>query len=581
MSLGLSQITNDAAATIKFLETYGQYFDKFFITVADKDHKQEKILGNHLLSGKGTDKDSYLTFFNWTDDFAAARNANLATIDTDYWFWADSDDTIEHPERIPEVVAYMKANDVDIVQLKYDYAQDESGNAISDHWRERFIRTSYDGKWDAPVHETLQGPPAAVERLEWITIKHDKAQLDIVGSMKRNKKILEKHYLETKDPRDASYLGMTAMAEKQHEQAIQYFMKHIQTSGSEEDMYRSWCRIADCEWMLKRHEQALYATDEAIKLRPAFPDAYYIKVLVYTSMELFDNGIEWLKVAMNKPMPDTLAVVDPTLYEYRGMAMGAMCYLFSGKVREAFQMYQAVIQQAPDFYKGWNEADGVDWPKMYEEAYFDQKATDYMKWLLHYIDGNGGKVGKLFEALPPKLFADPRLNAERVKFLPKVTWPKKSIAIFCGQGLEQWGPDTMAKGMGGSEEAVVYLSRELAKLGWSVTVFNDREEEYSEMTGPSKNIITYKPWTLLNPYDQFDVFVAWRAPESLRGVKARQKVVDLHDTIPASRVYQVAKDEPKALFFVKSQYHRSLYPKLGDDRFVVIGNGISKEQFND
>jgi tetratricopeptide (TPR) repeat protein len=573
VSLGLSQITNDAEATIRFLVYFGKYFDKWFITVADKDKKQLKRLQEWYEQADELWPPAEFSYFKWTDDFAAARNFNLEQIDTDYWFWADSDDTIENPEHIQEVVKYMQANSLDVVYLRYDYTQDEAGNGIADHWRERFIRRAFEAKWDAPVHETLQShAAAATERLDWIVVKHRKEALDVMGSHKRNKKILEKHWKETKDPRDASYLGSIYLAERRYDEAIQYFLKHIQTSGSPEDQYRSWCRIADTEWLQHHHEQALYATDEAIRIRPRFPDAYYIKVAIYTELEDFDKGIEWLQVAMSKPMPDTMAMIDPTLYQYRGMALGATCFLFSGRVKEAFKLYQAVKEVAPDFYA--IKEDGVDWPKMYEDAYFDQKAVDYMKWLLHYVDGNAGKTSKLFEALPPRLYADPRLNAERVKFLPKQVWPKKSIAILCGQGLEPWGPDTLNKGMGGSEEAVVYLSRELAKLGWQVTVFNDREEEYVD------GVVTYKPWTLLNPYDQFDVFVAWRAPESLKGIKARQKVADLHDTIQPERVYQVAKDEPKALFFVKSQYHRSLYPKLSDDRFVVIGNGIVKEHFS-
>jgi hypothetical protein len=32
-------------------------------------------------------------------------------------------------------------------------------------------------------------------------------------------------------------------------------------------------------------------------------------------------------------------------------------------------------------------------------------------------------------------------------------------------------------------------------------------------------------------------------------------------------------------FFVKSKYHRSLYPNVSDDKFVIVGNGIVRGQF--
>jgi len=594
MTLGLSQITNDAETTIKFIEKYRLYFDKYFVTVADKDKKEYNKLKTYFENINHPDADGLvLTYFKWKDDFAAARNFNLKSIDTKFWFWADSDDEIINPERIGELVKYCVQNNVDVVQLRYDYDQNEAGDAISDHWRERLIRRSYEGHWDAPVHETFQGPPCVAEQSEWVTVKHQKDKVDVIASMKRNKKILQKHYEKTKDPRDAQYLGMAALAEGDDKLAIQYFLQHIKTSGSDQDMYRSWCRIAEAEWKGGNYDQALYATDEAIKLRPDFPDAYHIKVMIYTTMEEYEKGIEWLEVAVNKPIPNTLNVIDPTLYKYRGLAMGAQCFLFSGRVKEAYKLYQEVLRQAPNFFKDIGKIDEVDWDSVFENAYFDQKALDYAKWLLHYIKGNGGKPQKIFESLPARIFSDVRLNAERAEFLPKKKWPEKSIVFYCGQGTETWGPDTLDKGMGGSEEAVVYLSRELAKLGWQVTVFNEREEEYwddlkyivdsdkeaekmwetGELDGKG---VQYKPWTLFNPWDEFDVFVGWRMPGFTRDIKARLKVLDMHDMPQgAAQITNSTLENTDKIMF-KSKYHAA-QAKVPKDKEVIIGHGIKDE----
>lgn len=592
MSLGLSQITNDAEATIKFLEKYGKYFDKWFVTVADKDRNQYPRLKRWFAgieSGYLYDNTLkptlILSFYKWTDDFAAARNSNLATVDTDYWMWFDSDDEIVNPERIPDLLNVAIQNNIDVVQLKYDYAQNKGGEAISDHWRERLIKRSYEGKWDAPVHETFQGPPAAWEQSDWVVVKHNKSPEDVVKSMKRNEKLLTKHWEETKDPRDAFYLGMTAMGAQNHKEAIQWFVSHIQTAGSDEDKYRSWCRIAECEWILTNYDQAMYATDEAVKLKPHFPDAYFIKVLILAVQEKYEDAIEWMKVAMSKPKPETMHMVDPTLYEYRGLANGAQCYLFSGKVKEAYRIYNYVKEKNPDFFKEMGKLDGIDWETIFEDAYFDQKAVDYIQWLLHYTKGNSGKPEKLFEALPSRIFNDVRLNAERANFLPKKVWPKKSIVWYCGQGTETWGPDTLDKGMGGSEEAVVYLSRELAKLGWQVTVYNERDEEYVDTlfkddgSGDfAADVVTYKPWTVFNPQDEFDVFVAWRIPGLTRDIKARLKVADMHDMPFGHAEPTNGSIKTTDKFFFKSNYHAA-QTKVPKDKTVVVGNGIVKSQF--
>jgi len=131
----------------------------------------------------------------------------------------------------------------------------------------------------------------------------------------------------------------------------------------------------------------------------------------------------------------------------------------------------------------------------------------------------------------------------------------------------------------------VYLSRELAKLGYEVTVYNERDEEYVDtftngrVDDGKNNIfdtVTYKPWTEVNQFDKFNIFVAWRAPELAKNVNARLKVVDVHDALEEKRI--IVASEYIDLFLVKSRYHKSLYPSV--NKIKVISNGI-KESYED
>lgn len=161
--------------------------------------------------------------------------------------------------------------------------------------------------------------------------------------------------------------------------------------------------------------------------------------------------------------------------------------------------------------------------------------------------------------------------------LPPKRWPRHSIAYYTGQSSEVWGPDTIGSGMGGSEEAVIYLSRELSKLGWDVTVFCQREDGYlDKFDTDSGRTVAYRPWFEMNPQDEFDVFIASRRPLSLYSLSARVKLLDLHDAAPESSLLGIQDMVTK--FMVKSNWHRSLYPNIPDDKFAVISNGILKEQ---
>lgn len=593
MTLALAMITNDAAKTIKILEEYGQYFDKWFITVADKDKIQFSKLGawekQHLLRRVDISKFS-LSYFKWCDDFGKAREFNREQIDADYWFWMDDDDEIENPEKLRDIVKYMQQQELDVIRFMYNYYQNGAGEGINDHWRERIIRTDSELKWaDVPVHETVIAPYARSANLTDVTILHKKDLDGVKKSHERNVKLLDKHWETTQDPRSAYYLGMELMAQQKWEEAIEMFRFLIDKGGWDEEKYDAWCKIADCYIMSHNYTTALIATNMATLLDPAKPDAYWQKVLIYGHTEDYDKAVEWSKVAMSKKAPQSLRVTDPTLYKYRGIFMTAQCYLFSGKVKEAWELFTHVKEVAPHFVE--EQSDEIKWEELFEKAYIDDKAIGYVKYLLAYTAGEGGKPQKLLDSLPYQILSDSRLNAERAKVFPPAKWPKNSIAIFCGPSHESWGPDTLDKGMGGSEEAIVYLSRELTKLGWQVTVFNDRDEEYLDefeykgratkynLEGKITAEVIYKPWTMLNPNDEFDVFIASRAPENINGIKARKLMIDLHDVVPAERVYGVAKTNKEAVFMVKSNYHRNLYPELEDDRIIVIGNGIQGAHF--
>jgi tetratricopeptide (TPR) repeat protein len=577
-TLGLAMITNKPSQARDTIAKYEKYFDKVYLTIAadsETNREAREIFKDNTKVEK--------SYFRWIDHFGKARIFNHKQIKTDYFFWIDDDDEIVNPERLSDLVRFVEDQEIDCLFLNYDYYQNEVGEQQANHWRERLIKTSLPSDWsDIPCHETFT-PVGHSERSDAVSVKHHKSVNQMMDSMARNKILLEKDWKTNKDPRTAYYLGMTYEYNKQFKEAIDMYLFLIEKGGWDEQKVISWNHIADCFYFTEKLEDALKATDQAIHLDPSHPDAYYQKVLIYSAGSQLDKAVEWAEVAMTKkPNEDTMQLIDPTRYTYKGTFLAAQSNLFLGRVDRAFELYQQVIKLAPYFLQQVNLETKQDWNKVFEEAYYDKKAIDYTKYLTHYLKERNGKPRQLFEALPPQLANDIRLNAERVIAIPPKKWPKKSIAMFCGQGFEPWGPDVLDKGMGGSEEAVIYLTRELAQLGWDVTVFCERDAEYIDGVpkpynwhGDHDPVITYKPWTEFNPWDTFDVLISWRQPMNARGIKARKKIVDLHDTVDPKHLEAVVDEVD--LFLVKSDYHRKLYPNIPDDKIKVITNGIYKD----
>ncbi|MFI5342906.1 MAG: hypothetical protein ACHQUC_01670 [Chlamydiales bacterium] len=89
---------------------------------------------------------------------------------------------------------------------------------------------------------------------------------------------------------------------------------------------------------------------------------------------------------------------------------------------------------------------------------------------------------------------------------------QKTIGIFTFfiGGTAPWDPDDIKKGITGSEEAVIYISQELANLGYKVFVLGNPPEN-SPYSKPDSNpqYINFKP-----AEDAiFDIGIAWRLPE--------------------------------------------------------------------
>jgi glycosyltransferase involved in cell wall biosynthesis len=150
----------------------------------------------------------------------------------------------------------------------------------------------------------------------------------------------------------------------------------------------------------------------------------------------------------------------------------------------------------------------------------------------------------------------------------KRTSSGNDLVFYCDSSAFSWRPG--AKGFGGSEEAVINLTRELTKLGWDVTVYNNCGHKPVTDAG-----VTYRPWWEFNPRDKQDVVIVWRRPRALDWtINADRIFVDLHDTTPERHLTTRDRVAKIDRIFLKSGFHRSFYPNLPDNKMIIIPNGI-------
>lgn len=157
---------------------------------------------------------------------------------------------------------------------------------------------------------------------------------------------------------------------------------------------------------------------------------------------------------------------------------------------------------------------------------------------------------------------------------------KKFVFYVKPDAGHKWDPLHTDVGVGGSEIAVINLSKELAKLGQDVVVFNNCKEP-----GIYDNV----KWDSISNFDKYeknniiDILIVSRLPE-FRFVNPRTKVYFwAHDLNYYERITP-ANWQYFDKFLVLSRYHfrffSSAYPWIPKENFEILPNGVDLKRFN-
>jgi len=375
-------------------------------------------------------------------------------------------------------------------------------------------------------------------------------------------------------------LGVVAHQAGQYAAALELIDRALQLNP---DFAEACCSRGNALFALQQCEAAVESYDKAILLKPDFAEAHHnrgsaLHALLrhHAALESYDRAI----------------LLKPDYAEAfcnRGIALLAL-----QQHQAALESFDKAILLQPDYAGACSNRD-------HTRQALEQYRTDveiYHRAMLLRPDDECNRQTTVFEsvenavariakisdkaemkaaldALPPDLHSHPAVSGLRNANFVKSDANGKDIVFYCGPTSEIWNPRTAReKGIGGSEEAVIWLSTLLHRRGWRVTVYaycGARQEVFDG--------ISWKPYWMWNCRDRQNVTVLWRYPlHHMVQINSDMVVMDLHDVIPE------AYFTPEMLqridrIFVKSKFHRSLFPHIPDQKFVIIPNGIDAKLF--
>lgn len=576
MKLSLGMIFKDEIDQFRrIVSTYLHIFDEVVVAV-DKDINLFQEYAKEVLVGH-EGKTIKVLPYTWINDFSDKRNFVHKNITGDYYMRLDADDAIDRSceDRIRDIAQKAYDNGVSIVYGYYNYSRDEWGNVNAAHWRETIIKKTDNLFWNKKIHENILPKAKAnykIDICDGLIINHITDEAHIHHSLLRNIKYLLEEYAQDKektDSRTLAYLGRMLHGIGQHDKAIYFLEKHIQTSGWDEDRYCSWCMLADAYRIKGNNDQAIAAAFEALSERPDYPDAYLKLHDVYFAMEQWEKAEQWGRTGLMKPVPKNFMLIDPSAYGWRPVLSMAFTLFQLNKFDEALKLFNLAKKDVPtlDFIQQ-NEG-------MFKTAVEHKKFMENYLHVLNYLRDNKeeDKIEYLLKSAP-KAFNENEIIIKLKQHYNKPTeWSDKSVCIFAMNTLSDWSPKSAEGGIGGSEEAVINLSKELAALGLEVTVFNNCGEQAGVYDG-----VVYRNAIEFNPSDKYNILVSWRCNIFDNNIEARKRIVWFHD-IPN---IDFSDDSIKKVdhFVVLSKFHASQLPSnVPSEKVFVSTNGINARDF--
>lgn len=565
------------------VESYLSYVDEVNVVANGKNVKGIKKYCK--------EKNLNYKFVPWCDDFSVVRNASfeMARKDTDYIYWQDGDDILVGGELLRDIAQTAKDTNKDLVFLTYWYGCSFNGepkyeNMTSvdmQHPRERLIKPGTN-IWQGRLHET---PVPNNQEVSYthvnfsddfpIAVMHTAKDIELTDKMERNMRILELQLEDEKakgeaDPRTLLYL-MKIYNEldlkELWKKCLDFGREYIGKSGWDMERGVCWDIMAQCVAKLGDEKTAILYWFNSLREWPYDPFIYLRLANGYFNLKLFRQSFHWLEIAM-KQSPDFKSSGIVNLKGMKVLAAETMLNLYWNAKRDVNKAVEAatlLYKEVPSDANKENLAFLYDMKDLNDTCERIDKTCEYLESI-----GDLEAVLRLLESLPSSISTQPFA----IKWLQKVSKPRKwadnEICYFANFGqkhFEQWGPESLEKGIGGSETAVIRLSQEWAKKGYKVTVFADPGQK-KEIDG-----VTWLPWYYFNKDDEFNVFIMWRSAALAGKVKCKKFLVDLHDLF-SGLDFTDEQIENVDKFMVKSNYHRKLGPNIPDSKFKVISNGV-------
>lgn len=477
-SIGVGIIVHKEESIKECIESFVDVVDQ--VVVATQEDTPDKV----VQLAKVSDKVEIHNFGKWQDDFAMKRNFCFSKLNTDWYFWCDSDDIVYEPETLRTLVDNAKPEE-GAIWLPYHYSVDEFGNPTTIYERERLFRAKQGWVWRGRLHETCEPLiPCKFVRNEKPILLHKFRHLGEVRG-DRNFRIL--NLMLKDDPEDRRlwlYMGHQNFAGGMYYEAAKWYLRFgSDTKAMPLEKYQALCYASKAMRFIG-DKQCIDVALMAVEQFPNYIDGYCEVAQSYGAFGMFEKALHWAKLAdVKEPLiqqPPALIFINPIDTGFNRWMLIAECLKRLSRPQEAIPWVKLAYEKrkADNVLALMRELLGVEFNDGLEYSVKNIAVALQRTGELH-------RLKSLKEAIPYHLRSG-EFYKEFVKAVPVYSQNVADATTF----------DEINK------------NKVLVNIGKSLSpeeALKKADEKYKhiEVIAPKPSLETNKPW--LNPFTQYDM----------------------------------------------------------------------------
>ncbi len=289
----------------------------------------------------------------WTDHFAVARNIAHEALGTDWSMWMDSDDVIQEPQKIAELVERAERRGLSAIDLPYAYRRNDV--EVTCWITSRRIVRRKDYRWEGRVAETLEpcdavsGSLAVHARECWID------HLTESGDAERREYYRGLAELAVEDgsatSREMYFLGRCHHDAGRYGAASRwYWWTLARLAGDDwQRQYSILMLIAWCQVELERWKEARRVVLLAEDLFPESGEPAFVLATVAYRRGMYGGAVSEARRGLAMDMPvDWPMPVDPTVFTVRPTRLLIRSLTRSGHPEAAIHIASDVLKRCDD-----------------------------------------------------------------------------------------------------------------------------------------------------------------------------------------------------------------------------------------